>query len=111
MRAQLDWITTLGAFPNIHIAILKQDVLPSEDVANPFWIFDRGLVIIETYTAQLRTASRRSVELYDQAFTKLWGQALSHEESGEFVRLLSECYKMDRKDLRAESDSPPQKRG
>jgi len=71
MIGQLDRLLAVSGLPNVSLGIVPARAQMSLAPSNAFIIFDERLVMIETYSAELRITQPREIAVYAKAFSWL----------------------------------------
>jgi transcriptional regulator with XRE-family HTH domain len=71
MVGQLDRLLAVSGLPNVSLGIIPAGAQMSLAPSNAFIIFDDRLVMIETYSAELRITQPREIAVYTKAFSWL----------------------------------------
>lgn len=71
MLGQLDRLVSLSALPNVRLGIIGFETRYTAAPWHGFWLYDSGLVLIETYSAALNLAQPQEIELYAGVFDEL----------------------------------------
>lgn len=77
MIGQLDRLLAVSGLPNVSLGIIPAGAQMSLAPSNAFIIFDDRLVMIETYSAELRITQPREIAVYAKAFSWLSESAVT----------------------------------
>lgn len=90
MAAQLDRLTAATALPQLRVGVIPFEARYAAPPTNGFWIFDRGLVRIETPTAELHVSDEFEIAAYLKLFAELAELAVYGEKArGVIARSLA----------------------
>ncbi|MEV7142719.1 helix-turn-helix domain-containing protein [Streptomyces tauricus] len=91
MARQLDRLREAAHLPHVRIQVLPFGVGAHVGVTGPFVIFsftnrsDLDVVVLDHLTSSLYLEQREDLRLYEEAFDSLQGQALSPEDTLDFI--------------------------
>ncbi|MFE1799932.1 helix-turn-helix domain-containing protein [Streptomyces sp. NPDC059517] len=91
MARQLDRLREAAHLPHVRIQVLPFGVGAHIGVTGPFVIFsftnrsDLDVVVLDHLTSSLYLEQREDLQSYEEAFTSLQGQALSPEDTLDFI--------------------------
>jgi hypothetical protein len=76
MAGQLDRLLAVLSLPRVSLGIIPMGALRRAFTGVGFWIYDDGLVGVETPTASLEVTQPREIQLYAKMFEQLRGMAV-----------------------------------
>jgi transcriptional regulator with XRE-family HTH domain len=71
MLAQLDRLVALSALRNVRVGVIPFEAQFGISPWHGFWLLDRDLVMVETYSAELNLAQPHEIDLYSRIFEGL----------------------------------------
>ncbi len=86
MIGQLDRLLAVSGLPNVSLGIVPARAPMSLAPSNAFIIFDDRLVMIETYSAELRITQPREIAVYAKAFSWLAQSAVHGPHARALIR-------------------------
>ena len=90
MVGQLDRLIMASALPNVEIGIIPFDTEFAVSPLNSFVMFDGQLVIIETFTAELKLRDAEEIALYAKTFDQLRAIASLDDDARTVLRRILE---------------------
>lgn len=88
LRAQLDRLAVITELDTVDLAVLGLDTPLPHPVWHGFWIYDDGLVLVETPTAELSLRDADDIETYRRLFESLWDVATHGTDASTLLRRL-----------------------
>lgn len=85
MANQVDRITSLSKMPNITVGIIPFDGLKTDFPMTAFCIFDRRLVTVETFHAEISSRDPKDIEVHLDVFREMDGLALHGDDARAFL--------------------------
>jgi len=85
MLGQLDRLLAVSSLPNVSLGIIPARARLSLAPSNAFIIFDDRLVMIETYSAELRITQPREIAVYAKAFSWLSESAVTGKSARTLI--------------------------
>jgi transcriptional regulator with XRE-family HTH domain len=86
---QLDRLLTVMSLPNVALGIIPLMVERGPVPSTGFWIFDGGLVALETPTASIQVTRPAEIELYGRMFEYLYSSALYGKPARDLITQVS----------------------
>ena len=87
---QLDRLLTVMSLPNVSLGVVPLMVERGAVPSAGFWIFDRGLVALETPTASIEVTRPQEIELYERMFEHLHSTALYGKPARAIITRVSD---------------------
>lgn len=86
MRAQLERLLAVTAFPQVSFGVIPPDVVRDMWPGEGVWIFDEKVAVVETTTAEMTVTQPREVALFLRAFGRLQDHAVYGVEARSLIR-------------------------
>jgi transcriptional regulator with XRE-family HTH domain len=86
MLGQLDRLLAVSSLPNVDLGIIPSRAQMPLAPSNGFIIFDDRLVMIETYSAELRITQPREIAVYAKAFSWLRESAVTGSRARALIK-------------------------
>lgn len=81
LKGQLDRLLAVAGLPNIELGVLRFTAQLPYPALHGFWIYDDGLVLVNTVSAELALRDGDDIALYEKLFEMLWSRAVSGPEA------------------------------
>lgn len=92
MAAQINHIISLSSLSNVAVGIIPLNGVKKDFPISSFCIFDRRLVTIEAFHAEISTRDPRDIDLHIGVFNDFSSHALGYDASREELRSISGEY-------------------
>ncbi|NYE45142.1 hypothetical protein HDA32_000262 [Spinactinospora alkalitolerans] len=93
MSVQIDRIISLSKSPNITIELIRFDGVKEDFPISSFCVFDRRLVTVETFHAEISTRDPRDVDLHMEVFDDFSAYALKGGAARDALAEVSEGFR------------------
>ena len=85
MRGQLDRLLAVCSLDSVQLAVAPFDVQLPFPAMHSFWMYDDGLVLVDTVSAELALRDEDDIALYARLFDRLWAVAHQGQDASQFV--------------------------
>jgi hypothetical protein len=89
MLSQLDKLLIATSLRNVKLGVIQFASRLDIGARHGFWIFDDGLVLVETFGAELRLTQPGEIELYQRVFDEMADAAIYGDQARRLISYIA----------------------